>query len=479
MRLAKPYGRLAVHRDQRGIALVSVVGIASILLVLVTILAFQSVTNLRQVGTESRYEKAVQVADAGVDAILFRLDVAERAGTPWATTEPAPPAFTSVASERAWVLERAAAASSTATRIVSTGEGDWIAVRPALGTKKVFYVVGYVPSYSAAASVRETRVVRVEYTIGTSSSDYSILAEGNLQVGPEHTDTRFAGIHSNGNITLTGSGAIDGAVTASGSYSKTGTVKIGDTSASGGGYPTASVPSLPASSFYSLSQYDMCPDGTVRPGPAYPGTPKNTSGIPCDPALSAIGFSSSTGFRGWVPQGVTGTHGQLWKHPSNTEYEGVYYFHQGSAWTAKDLKDWNVTLIASSSGSGCSKTGGDIIVRDSDQDKWNAHSGGAGILMLADRDIDHGNHASTTSKTDFTNGWAKQKEANGLVYAGEHFRNGKDVFDLFGALVIKGGSCNSSGSPVSSNVTGHLHLGWDSTIEVPVTTVQVMSWEEI
>ncbi|MGH2729368.1 MAG: hypothetical protein ACRDJI_02040, partial [Actinomycetota bacterium] len=59
--------------DERGLALISVIGIGSVLLGLTAIIAVQSVNNLSQARQQKYFEQAIQVADMGINDSLFRL----------------------------------------------------------------------------------------------------------------------------------------------------------------------------------------------------------------------------------------------------------------------------------------------------------------------------------------------------------------------------------------------------------------------
>src|SRR5215210_7540048 len=108
------FGRRACRlaTDERGMALIMVVGTASVLAIITAVIAVQSISNLRQAGTERTYERSLHVADAGVDQMLFRIRQQKQEDqTDLTTGEPTPGPFASVAAERQWVLNKAAAVS--------------------------------------------------------------------------------------------------------------------------------------------------------------------------------------------------------------------------------------------------------------------------------------------------------------------------------------------------------------------------------
>ena len=468
------------HKDERGVALITVMGLAGILFVITTTIAVQSLNNLRQAGGEKRYEQTIQVADAGLERALFELnkDTPNLPTTTFTTTT-----FASTTAERDYVtgLANAAATASPSTRLFNMPEGQYVIVRPA-NVANTVYSVGYVPSFAAAATTKKIRVIRATYGLGPLAAKYAILTRGDLTLGPQHTSIKGGSIHANGNLTVTGHGKVDGFVTSTGAFSNTepNKLKFGDSLNSGAGRPAVDVPLLRPTDYYANSHYDLCPDGTVRPGPKYPGTPKNTTTTPCNASLSPLPIDSKTGFRGWFFNGSSGTHGAIWQFKSKKAYDGVFYVHQGSAWISEKVKKWNVTIYASTTGVDCALTGGDIIVRNGKSSDWNSHTDGGGILFLAGRDFDFGNPYSSGSKTDFANGRAHVHHLSGIVYAYEHFRIGKDHFELDGSLVSYGlGNCNSSGSPVSNNISGHPHIQWAGTLTIPTDRVRITQWEEL
>jgi hypothetical protein len=468
-------------KNERGVALITVMGMAGVLFVITTTIAIQSLNNLRQAGGEKRYEQTIQVADAGLERGLFELNktTPNLPSTTFSTTT-----FASASAERDYVISvaNAAATSSPATRLFSTPEGQFVIVKPSNIADRI-YSVGYVPSFAAAAANRKIRVIRATYGIGPIPAKYAILSRGDLTLGNVHTSIKGGSVHANGNLTVTGHGKVDGFVTSSGGFtnSEPNKLKFGDSINSGGGRPAVDVPMLKPIDYYANSHYDLCPDGTVRPGPKYPGTPKNTTTTPCNAGLSALPIDSKTGFRGWFFNGSSGTHGPIWQFKSKKAYDGVYYVHNGSAYISEKTKKWNVTVYASATGADCSLTGGDIIVRNGKSSDWNAHPDGGGVLFLAGRDFDFGNvYASGVDKKDFANGRAHVHHMTGIVYAYEQFRIGKDHFELEGSVVSYGASgCNSTGSPASTNVSGHPHIEWAGTLTIPTDRVRITQWEEL
>ena len=475
-------------RDESGLAMITVIGIATILFAVATTMFVQTMTNLGMATQEESFEQSIQVADAGVEEALFQLNKLET----WNTGETLPASFASRAAERTWAETAAstAATNSPSTRLKTTPEGQYVIVKPSNSTS-VIYAVGYVPNFTASAATREARVIRATYAMGPLPSKFAILTRGDLTLGPSHTSIKGGSVHANGDLTVTGNGKIDGFVTSSGDFTNANPTKLkfGDAINSGGGRPPVDVPLIKPIDYYGNSHYDLCPDGTVKPGPKFPGTPKNTTLTPCNPALTSLPYNNKTGYRGWFYRGTVGTHGAVWEFESKKGYDGVYYIKDGSAHiSAKKIEKWNVTILASATGADCALTGGDIIMRNgkvgtgegSKNKHWNPHPDSPGMLMVAGRDFDHGNAYANVLSGDFVNGFAHSHDLNGIIYAYEQFRNGKKHLETQGSLISYGApGCNSAGSPVSTNVSGHPHVEWAGTLTVPTDRVRILAWEEM
>src|SRR5215210_8761481 len=88
------FGRRACRlaTDERGMAMIMVIGTASVLAIITAVIAVQSISNLRQAGTERAFERSLHVADAGVDQMLYRIKKQKKEDqTNYTTGEPTPP----------------------------------------------------------------------------------------------------------------------------------------------------------------------------------------------------------------------------------------------------------------------------------------------------------------------------------------------------------------------------------------------------
>ena len=457
-------------------AMIMVIGTASVLAIITAVIAVQSISNLRQAGNERAFERSLHVADAGVDQMLYLIKKQKKESqTNYTTGESTPPAFTSVAEEEQWVLARADEAEA-AGRLRSTREGDYINMRPE-GVSLV-YSVGYVPSYD---DPKKVRVVRAEYDFAPFEPTTAILTDGDLRLnGSAGVDGSVPNAHGNGDVEVVGSVDVDGYVSASGDYSETGSPSIGDPDNSGGGTPRHDVPEIDPRANYSMSEYDLCPDGSVRAGPEYDaagvdvnGAPAvaSTSDTPCEG--SVLGLDGDT-YRGWQKQRDDSSKGAVWRYSGTGVDHGVYYIYQGSAEISgspgSDLAPWEVTLFAESVGSGsvepdCPHTGGDIDVSGGATMRFNDK--GEGLGFVAGRDLEmSGNPGS------------------GFNFVGVHAAH--EQFDLSGNPTMEGAvvaedACDTPGSPAgpTSEVSGSVSITFDGT-SVPLgSSIRTTLWLEI
>jgi len=464
-------------------ALIMVVGTASVLAIITSIIAVQSISNLRQAGTERAFERSLHVADAGVDHMLFLIRQQKQANqTDLTTGETTPPVFASVQAERQWVLARAAeayAATPTHDRLETTREGDWIAMRPQ-GVPLV-YSVGYVPSYAAATAPSDAsgkiRVLRAEYDFAPFSPTTAILTDGNLEIGGAKVDGSGHNVHGNRDVrVIGGSVEVGGFVSSSGGF--TGSPNVGDPANTGGGRPRIEVPDIDPRANYAMSEYDLCPDGTVRTGPNFDAAGLDVNGAPAVASSDTTPCNGSVlaldGFRGWDKRGDSASEGAQWRYTGTGTDHGVYYIYLGSAQIAGNpgsaLTPWEVTIFAEASGSGteepdCPHVGGDIDVSGGATTVF--HDKAQGLGFIAGRDLEmSGNPGS------------------GFNFVGVHAAH--EQFDIGGNPSLEGAvlaedACHTPGSPAGpgSEVSGSVTITY-SGASVPLgNTIRTTLWLEI
>ena len=458
--------------NDRGMALIVVMGTSLVLFILATVIVTRSLNDQRQVRRQRLHEQAIHVADAGLERGLYQL---EQDATYFKGPDAPVGGFANVGAEKTWALTTAATAAAecpvagptkSATPCWFNGtEGQIVILKPSNLAR--VYSVSYVPT--KAAPVR-TRVIRGTFDTGNATLSYGILTGGNLTMG-SGTTIAGSGVHANGNLTTSG-GSVSGPATSSGSYTNGGTT-VG--AGSGGGRPGVQVPNIRPRDNYSKSEYDLCPDGTVRKGPSYTGGGAPTSTTPCTGTVLAT--ATSTAYRGWRRTTASdASKGAIWT--STSAYDGVYYIYQGSALITGRVDKARVTVIAEATpASGteplCPRVGGDIEVRSPSPPpsmKISPAPKGTPFLYLAGRDL------------FMDTWWHHAQTQEGVMYATEQFsitgnNAGAGGLKLTGSI-ISGDFCHTTGSPVSTNSLTNVQLTYGG-FSIPPGVPRLMNWAEI
>jgi hypothetical protein len=447
--------------DERGIAMITVVVIGTILFLLAAVMAARSISSLNQVVVQRSWERALHVAESGIHRTLYEL-VNDQT---YNTGEIVPPSFASDQAEEDWVREEA-----EDNAVVSTPQGQYQVVKPSNET--VAYAVGFVPDSTDPSA---TRVIRTEYDYAPfRMRNMAILSDGDLSIPGNPVIAGTGGsVHSNQNVTMSGSPTIAGTATATGSYTVTGVPIIGDPTNSGGGRPPLFVPMINPRENYELSEYDLCPDGNVRTGPAYPGPePPNMTDTPCQGTLLAD--ADSIPYRGWKKTGDDASDGAKWDFGGNTAYDGVYYVYQGSAVIGGNPgaigTEWSVTVMAEASATGpepshCPHVGGDIEVGGNPKMRFN--DGAAPLLFVAGRDLRISGNPDQTHE--------------GFLAAHEQFNiSGNPVLN---AALIANDRCDSPSSAVAQTdheISGNPLITYNGQWEAPIgTNIRITLWLEL
>lgn len=447
--------------DERGIAMVSVVGMSAILFAIAAIVMTRNVSDYNQVRSDRRFEQAIQVADSGVDHTLFKVGQ----NPSYTTGDPDVPDFAGdKAAEEAWVLFHAGDNTP-----VITPEGEWATIRPS--NAEIIYSVGYVPTQAAPY---KTRIIRAAYDYAPFVPSTAILTDGDLQLGGSSSITGAAGsVHANGNVTITGNTvSVEGYVSASGVYTPGGTV--GDPANSGGGKPKREVPLIDPRENYAMSDYDLCPDGQIRTGPSYTDGPEspNTSGTPCG------GTPLPGVYRGWTFQGSDVSKGAKWKYNDQTPYHGVYYIYQGSAEIAGNpgtlAVPWKVTIFAEANPSSAGEESGDCP---------HVHVGGD-IDAQGGGDVrphDSAQHLHLIAGRDLQMSGTPGNRWEGVYASHEQFELRGNV-EMDG-VILANDYCDTPGSPVAQNIInvgGSARLNYGGGMEIPLgRRVRTTHWNEL
>lgn len=468
MRTLNRLNRLARLRDQDGMSMVMVVLVGMVVFVLVAVMAARSLSSLNEVRHDRQWERTLHVAESGIDHTLFKIND----DRDFNTGEVLPPSFASAAEEEAWVRSEAGV-----NPLVTVPEGQWAIVKPfAAGgvPTNVVYAVGYVPSRAAPAKVR---VVRVEYDFAPFVPGTAILTDGSLKInGDPSVEGANGSVHANGNIEISGNPSADGYISSSGDFTVSGNPTYGDPGNSGGGKPPLAVPPIIPRENYWMSEYDLCPDGTVRTGPQYTSgsEPPNATDTPCMGTFLAD--ADSIEYRGWKYTGGGGPEGAKWDYAGNVSYDGVYYVYQGSAKVSgnpgeADVNPWEATIFAEAIGAGgsepdCPHVGGDIQVSGNTKIRYNEKA--LSLTLIAGRDLQISGNPGTNYEGVFAS---------------------HEQFDLSGnptlfGVVIGDDSCDSPSSPVHqgqiSFVGGNPTVTYDGSFEIPLgSTIRTTLWLEL
>jgi hypothetical protein len=460
-------------RGEKGMGLITVIGIAGVLAILTTTIAVRSVNDLKQVGHQRRWEQAIHAGDAGLDHTLFELSKAAS----YSNFAGSAPSFGSRAAERKWVLDNAAGLPA-----VRTNEGEWVALKAGNASERVIYAVGYVPSRAAPDRVR---VVRAEYDFPTFKPALAILTDGPLRLHNPEVRGSSGGVHSNEDVHVGGSVTTSGNITATGSLNidsggvssctPAGEVAGCDPAESTGGRPSLPVPEVHPRENYKLSEYDLCPDGTVRTGPSYSAgdAAANPTKTPCQGELLAT--ATSTQYRAWQRTGTDASAGAKWSlSGSGGSYDGVYYIYRGSAYISgggKKNGPLNVSIFAESSPypgtePHCPHVGGDIEM--SGNPTLDSSTLAQPLVLVAGRDL-----------TMRGNPEAGQTNYEGVMMAHEQFRLGGNI--TVNGAVISDDACNTSGSPVDENeIEGGGTVTYNGDLEISVGMgIRVTHWLEL
>lgn len=451
---------LGVRSD--GHAMVTVIIVSFVLTLLTTIIVARTLRDQSSVLGQRHRERALHDAEAGIDVTLYELSQDD---TYW-TGDYLPTSFASDAAEEAWARTTAAQKSVTVTP-----SGEWAVVKPRRAdgqTTNVIYTVGYEPSRS---NPERTRVLRVEYDFAPFAiKTVSVLTTGDAKISGNPSLTGVAGsLHANGDVLVTGNPSFSGFAAASGTFTETGTPTYGDPVQTGGGKPERHMPALNVRDFYDYSQYDLCPDGTVREGPALTSA-LTPSATPCEGTI--LDTATSNSYRGWKMSGSGGVDGAKWDYNGNDIYDGVYYVYQGSAKATGSpgsaSNPWNVTIIAEPTIVGCPSAGGDITFSGSPI--LHYHSTAQPALLIAGRDLD----ISGTSQS--VPGY------EGVLVAGEQLKINGDP-DIYGAFLAYD-ICDTSGSAVhgedSVTITGNATIDYNGDFVLPINTeIRITNWLEL
>lgn len=423
--------------DEAGLAMITVVMLATALLLIMAVVFARGLAQFGNTSQDALWEQALAAAESGLNLGLASV---EADGT-YTTGEVLSEDLVGSSSEKAWVM--AAAEAHPDEDVVRTSDGEFVVIRPS--NYPLVFSVGYAPSRDAED--RRVRVVRARFETEARATAWTtrlaFLAGGSLEFrgNPTFLTGAAVGIHTNASIDVGGSTFADGCVTASGEGHVSGAFVQPPECPIPGGQPIVVIPVVDPRAHWSESEYDLCPDGKVRAGPAHVEYGNTAVNAPCT-GSALVASAATTAFRGWKFFGCCDqSRWATWKYEANNAHDGVYYVYEGTAVIVSspgaELLPWEVSILAEAHGSECGALqGGDIIIAGNPE--MTPHSSTGNLQLLAGRDIDIAGNANFS----------------GLAAAHEQIEITGDLDVQDGSFLAESGECDTPGSPVPLSYVG-------------------------
>lgn len=445
----------------------------TITMALLLAVAFSITTgSLRSASQHTNFERALSMAESGVDKTLGRLQHQYDLNRgDWPIPGPSDPdctgtpitvgAFVSESAEKA--KARTVLNGLRATCTQSTDGGEYVVWKPS--DRQVVYALAAVPAFDAANA--KTRLLKSEYIFSPFSPSHAVLTQSNLCFSGsleilDTTPDMPADVHTNSDFGCT-SGTGTSSLVVEGTLTASGTANVGSNATITGGYsqgtPHVTVPApeprtiwLGERANYAGRWFDLCPDGSVR---------RPTGTVPCQATGSDI-LTTSGVYQGWTFTPGTPAVWKMSTTPTTTSasnYAGVFYVFQANAVVdagqtgANTAPAWMGTVITEAAPSGgtsdaCGKLGGDIDVSKTVQ--TNVMSG---ILMLADGDI---------------TGGEQYQASEGLIIARDQVVLQTNGHTQLRGAVIAGDGCPN---PTQINSLQGYEIEFTGNIEAPLTSI--------
>lgn len=447
-------GHCSDRPDESGVALIIVVGIAFLLIIASTTAYAIADSSLRQGTNHVEFERALHLAEEGVDQALAILQHDETGPGVTVAATPSAADLATPQAEEAWARAQLAAAA-----VHQTDRGEYAVIRPT--GRQTVYAGAWVPSRTAS---QRSRVLKADYIFSTFAGPYAVLTGSDIEIGGSSAiGGNLGNVHTNGDAKLTGNSA-----TVVGSYTSTGgfAYNAGSTAGqvgpgSGPGSPMQVIPPVVPQDIHALNSaanadnwYDLCPDGTAR----RPGSTPCTGTVLYVPA-------DAPRFRGWSYSNPG--PGVVWKNTGDA-YDGVYYVKWGSADISGNASNWRTTIITEPQpAAGCNSLRGDIEMTGSPTMK--AYLGS--LLLISGRDL----KLQGTPGAQFGSATAPALlEAHEQIYlSGNAAING---------AVIAEDACHTPGSPVGPGnyVSGSLSIVYNDQLDLNVgQLIRTTLWLEL
>lgn len=464
--------RFQAMRDDEGVAMVLVVGFTITMALLLAVAFSITTTSLRSARQHTNFERAISVAEAGIDQTMGRLQHQYDVNRgDWPIPSSADPdctgspitagAFTTDAAEKAQARTVLEGLVSSCTH--TTEDGEYVVWKPS--DRQVVYALAAVPSFGAEGA--KVRLLKSEYLFSPFSPSHAVLTESNLcfsgsieimDVSPDHP----ADVHTNTDYACNGGTGTSG-ITVEGTLTASGSASVGNNANITGGWsdgqPKVKVPSVSPRTIYDGEHanyagrwYDLCPDASVR---------RPSSAGPCQATAPADILATSGVYQGWTFDAGSNTW-EMKTTPTTTSaasYAGVYYvYHSDVVVNAGQNPNtnppaWNATVISEAASSGgpsasCGKLGGNI-----DISKTVMQNVMSGILLLADGDL---------------LGGEQYQGAEGLLIANDQVQLHTSGHTTLTGAVIAGDVCPNASQ--TNDLQGYT-INFTGNIEAPLTSV--------
>jgi hypothetical protein len=453
------------RKDDRGVAMITVVMLGAALLLVMSLVFTRGLAQFDNTSGDALWEQALAAAESGLNQGLATLET----DGGYSTGETLPDGIMGSDAEKGWVLT--AASAHPPEDVGRTTDGEFVVIRPS--NAPVVYAVGYAPARTSD-EVR-TRVVRTLFETEAETTQWTtrlaFLSGGDLTFrgNPTFLTGAAVGIHTNQFLDVGGSTYTDGCVSASGGSKVTGSFVQPPGCDPPGGQPTIDPPMVDPRGHWSESQYDLCPDGKVRAGPAHPVYGNTATSVPCS-GQTLTADASTNPYLGWSYLGCCDSNDWAsWKYGSTAANDGVFYVYQGVAKVVSspgaDLLPWEVTIYAEGRGVCTAIQGGDIVVAGSpDMTPYDPDNN---LQLVAGRDLDISGNA------DFT----------GLAAAHEQIEITGDL-DVHDGSFLAESACDSTTSHVHESYVGggatiHNHGPIATGLSAPQYVLVARSWVEL
>ncbi|MDX1690155.1 MAG: hypothetical protein R3290_03925 [Acidimicrobiia bacterium] len=453
--------------DDRGVAIATVALLGLAVVMMTSVMTLRGTRQVNNTSSDGQWEQSLHVAEAGLADVITDVKADDTY-----TTGQILPTFDDADAERAWAVQVADGLPSA--DLITTPEGEYAVIVPA--GEQVIYSVGFTPARDAAE--RRVRTVRVTYERIPGALPYyaakAFVTNGHLSISGSPTAFESnADVHANGDLDVSGNPTThDACLTASGLATVDGNVND-HASCEGPSYqPLEVVPDIVPRDFWPSSEYDLCPNGEVRAGPAYGGAfAADPNDAPCTGDILEADAGASP-YLGWQYLGYSSIDGHVWEYGTNVENHGSYYVFQGSAsiptGPGTNTNPWRISLVAEAEGACDAHVGGDIVLTGAAV--VTPHETAGTLFMIAGRDVVWDG-----------NGRLKEKGIIGAV----------EQIAIIGNPVVLGSfiaaeACDTAGDLVDvSEIAGNPKFELDGEVETiweyvgSEGSVAVVAWDEL